>query len=226
MKTCSKCKSEKELSAFYFRKDTGKRRKECKVCFCAARVRRQGADLAKQKWQKVKDDPEKLEAARETNRKASRRYRENHPNRRKKSCRKWRETNQDHQREYGNRYTRKKYKENPAFRLIRKTRERMRKALKGISKSGSTIRLVGCTAEQLRRHIERQFAEGMTWENTHCDHILPLAAFDMSSKKQQRYAFHWSNCQPLFVEDNLRKSDKYCPDELEAYLKSDLPEAI
>ena len=33
MKTCNKCNTEKELTEFYYRKDTNSYRKECKECF-------------------------------------------------------------------------------------------------------------------------------------------------------------------------------------------------
>ena len=116
-----------------------------------------------------------------------------------------------------------RYRNDIEFRITDNMRKRVRKALNGNSKSASTIELLGCTGEYFRDHLKQQFTEGMTWDNIHVDHILPVSAFNMKLKKHQKYAFHWSNCQPLFAVDNMSKNDKYCPDELAAYLKSKLP---
>ena len=122
-----------------------------------------------------------------------------------------------------------RYHEDEAFRLITLLRCRTRNALNGRAKAGKTIDMLGCTPEFLKAHLESLFTDGMAWGQRGkwaIDHRLPIAAFDLTDHKHQRYAFHWSNLQPLWAEVNLHKSDKYCPDELEAYLKSELPEAI
>jgi hypothetical protein len=58
----------------------------------------------------------------------------------------------------------------------------------------------------------------MSWGNYglhgwHVDHIIPCASFDLTDPEQQRQCFHYTNLQPLWAEDNLRKSDKL-PHEL------------
>ena len=62
---------------------------------------------------------------------------------------------------------------------------------------------------EFRIYIQGQFSQGMTWENYgqvwHLDHVIPCASFDLSDPEQQKICFHWSNYQPLFVLDNLRK---------------------
>ena len=54
----------------------------------------------------------------------------------------------------------------------------------------------------------------MTWANYgkvwHLDHIRPCDSFDLADSGQQHAGFNWSNTQPLFVADNLKKSNK-CP---------------
>lgn len=74
--------------------------------------------------------------------------------------------------------------------------------------------IVGCTKEQLRSHIEKQFKPGMTWENYerygwHLDHIIPLSNFDPNNFDDIKKANHYTNLQPLWAEENLKKSDKY-----------------
>jgi hypothetical protein len=71
--------------------------------------------------------------------------------------------------------------------------------------------LLGCTLEFLKGYLEAQFVEGMTWDNYgewHIDHIIPCADFDLSNPVAQETCFHYSNLQPLWAEDNLKKGNK------------------
>ena len=66
---------------------------------------------------------------------------------------------------------------------------------------------LGCTYKKIRGHIEKQFAESMTWENHgawHIDHIIPLSS--AKSESQLIKLLRWQNIQPLWAEANLRKS--------------------
>lgn len=99
----------------------------------------------------------------------------------------------------------------PAFRLARVLRSRLFAALRGELKADTTMNLVGCSLEALIDHLERQFSEGMTWTNAgtwHVDHITPVAAFNMSEPEEQKKCFHWTNLQPLWGEDNMKKGWK------------------
>jgi hypothetical protein len=75
-------------------------------------------------------------------------------------------------------------------------------------KHASAIGDSGLTPSQLLAHIERQFVWGMAWHNRelwHIDHIRPLASFDLTDPEQQRAACHYTNLQPLWGAENLRK---------------------
>ena len=98
-------------------------------------------------------------------------------------------------------------------------RSRLNKALKGNVKSDSTMKLIGCTIDQLRDHLESQFEPWMNWKNHgpydttkqtwHFDHIRPMDDFDLSDPKQQQEVCNYSNIRPLLAKDNLIKGSKY-----------------
>lgn len=74
----------------------------------------------------------------------------------------------------------------------------------------SHIKLLGCTVDQARTHIEKQFQPWMTWENHgargwHIDHIRPLASFDLRDPAQVKQAFHFTNLRPLHWRENIQK---------------------
>jgi len=48
----------------------------------------------------------------------------------------------------------------------------------------------------------------------HIDHIIPCAAFNMSNEIDQRICFHYTNLQPLWAVDNIRKSDNVSADAI------------
>ena len=108
-------------------------------------------------------------------------------------------------------YIYKRRRENVEFRVLDACRKRLYKAIANNRKSASTIELIGCTPAELKKHLEKQFRDGMSWDNYgewHIDHIIPCASFDFTKPEEQRACFHYSNLQPLWAEENLLKSDK------------------
>lgn len=108
-------------------------------------------------------------------------------------------------------YETKRFHSDPQYKLGKCLRHRVRKALKGLSKSNSTLILLGCSLSELRIHLTAQFKPGMSWNNYgyrgwHVDHIRPCAKFDLSNSEEQRACFHYTNLQPLWREDNQSKS--------------------
>ena len=118
-----------------------------------------------------------------------------------------------------------KRRKTPMARLAHSSRQRVIEAFKnqGYSKTKRTAKMLGCSYGVLNKHLEEQFAEGMTWENRgewHVDHRLPLAA---ARNTDELVALcHYTNLQPMWASDNKAKYDKYCPVELEVYLSSRL----
>jgi len=109
-------------------------------------------------------------------------------------------------------YRKQKRNTNINFKLKCYLRTRIYHVLKGINKSASTEKLVGCSLEFLKQHLEKQFKLGMSFSNYgkwHIDHIKPCASYDLSKPEEQKKCFNYSNLQPLWAEENLSKHDKY-----------------
>lgn len=110
-------------------------------------------------------------------------------------------------------YERKRLKTDTALRMIKNLRRRLNFALKGQVKAKTTVSLIGCTTEFLRKYLEDRFSEGMNWDNYgirgwHIDHIKPCSLFDLSKIEEQEVCFHYTNLQPLWASDNIAKSNK------------------
>jgi len=76
------------------------------------------------------------------------------------------------------------------------------------------IPLLGCRVTELVQYLEAKFQPGMSWENRHLwhiDHIQALALFDLTDPLQCAQAFHYTNLQPLWAADNLRKGKRRMP---------------
>ena len=121
----------------------------------------------------------------------------------------WRESNSEMLREY----TRNRLKNNLECRLRFYLRNRLRSAIRNNQKGGSAVRDLGCTIAELKIRLELQFQPGMTWENWafngwHIDHIIPLSSFDLTNSEEVKKACHYTNLQPMWAIDNLRKSNK------------------
>lgn len=83
-------------------------------------------------------------------------------------------------------------------------------ARKGTNK---TFALLGYRVEQLVAHLERQFSNGMNWENYgdwHVDHIIPIAAFNYETVHDADFKAAWAltNLRPMWAEKNLSKGAK------------------
>ena len=122
------------------------------------------------------------------------------------------------ERDKTNKYYMNKRKTDPNYAISCNVSSRIRTALKR-NKFTSSEYLTGCSISDLRIYIESLWEEGMSWDNygnpngnhTHCwhlDHIIPCNAFDLTKLEQQKICFHYTNMQPLWAIDNLRKGDK------------------
>jgi hypothetical protein len=133
----------------------------------------------------------------------------------KKCIKTYREKNKERIRKCMSKYEKNRKKTDPEFKLMKTLRSRLGSALNRVklNKTYGTIELTGCTVSELKKHIEKQFNNEMTWENHgiywHLDHIIPYSAFDLTKKTEQFVCFNYRNLQPLECIVNLTKSNKY-----------------
>ena len=89
--------------------------------------------------------------------------------------------------------------------MINNTRRRIHRALKGKSKSSSTIDILGIDIDLYRKWIEWLFTPEMNWSNIEIDHVKPICMFDVSKDDELKEAFRWKTTQPLLKQDHLHK---------------------
>ena len=123
----------------------------------------------------------------------------------------WVQANRDKVRAYW-----KKYYSTPEGKIQRSLRGRLRAAVKkqGAKKFKTTFKLVGCSLQTLMKYLESKFKPGMSWENYglltwHIDHIKPVSKFNLLDPIEQRKCFHYTNLQPLWAKENIKKSARY-----------------
>ena len=151
-------------------------------------------------------------------------YSKKHPEIGRRKVRKWERNNPEKVAVARRRRFNKRYTEDENFRIKTNFRNRIRKVLNGNSKSAKTIELLGCTIEEFKKYLEKQFypnpdtGEQMTWSNYgfygwHIDHIKPCDVFDLSDPKQQKECFNYKNQQPLWAKENLTKGAIWNPEK-------------
>jgi len=106
----------------------------------------------------------------------------------------------------------KRYRIDINYRLGLILRCRILGALKGINKSKSTMKLLGCSIAFFKDYYESKFIRGMSWTKVmngeiHCDHIIPCTNFDLNKPEEQRKCFNYTNLQPLWAKENIIKSN-------------------
>lgn len=216
MKICTECNIEKQLNEFT--KDSkGKYgvKSKCKQCIKDYRNTYNVANKLKTQQYYI-DNKERINKQSKTTYELNRehyikkhtQYGKDNPEVRRKHTAKYLKSNPD----YYKAYRKHRYHNDPQFKLRVILGTRLNKALKTHSKSTSILNLIGCSMDELKEHIEKQFTDVMSWENHgiywEIDHILPCDSFNLIDIEQQKQCFHYSNLQPLPKIDNRIKSNK------------------
>lgn len=218
VKVCKKCLIEKPLETFTYRKDNNYYESRCNECvkeYQKEYYLKNKKKLLKNSNSYYSENVEKVldrsKDYRDNNvEKIKQRKREYHINNREKINEKvktWRENNKSRRVQY------EKYKRNSdvIYALRVNIRNRIKVYLKkcDITKKSKTFDIVGCTPVYLKEYLEKRFKKGMSWENRkewHIDHIIPLSS---AKTEEEIYKLcHYTNLQPLWEKDNLRKGNK------------------
>jgi len=214
-KVCSKCKGEKKVCEF----GNSKSSKDGLLYSCKECNNKRSVNYRKNNPEKV------LELTRNWTKKnpewvynRHKKWREENPDKVKELKKNWLDKNPEKRKQYRENYKPRKQEQrkerrdsDPVFNLTNRLRCRLWKYLKilNITKKNKTFDIVGCSPQFLKEHLETQFTDGMSWDNRcewHIDHIIPLSS---AKTEDELYKLcHYENLQPLWAENNLKKSNK------------------
>lgn len=190
MKVCKKCNLEKDLSEFYFRKDSSKYRNDCKECFGS-----------KTKDRRLKNPDYMKDYLKEWNIK--------NPEYNSSYCKEWRLKNP---KSYINYYN-DRIKVDNLFKVRQSIRKTISSSFRNTSfrKSSKTAIILGCTFEDFKLYLESNFEPWMTWENKglyngelnygwDIDHKIPVSS--ATTEEELVKLNHYTNLQPLCSKIN------------------------
>lgn len=213
VKFCNGCLENKNIT--YFNIDNSKKdglQRICKKCQKDYREKNKKSIKDKQKsnYQKNKDSlNNKQKKYYKENRELILRYQKKYASENKYKIKK-----------YKREYNKNRMKNDPEYQIQSILKSRFNSLIKEgvINYSGSKTKrsqeLLGCSLLFFKEYIENLFTEGMSFENHgmygwHYDHIKPLSSFNLLEEEEQKIAFHYTNIQPLWAEDNLSKGNNY-----------------
>ena len=159
------------------------------------------AKIPKMTWKQR--NPEKVKAQKD-------RYYANNKEKARAAVAKWQIQNKNRFTNCKNEYKKRKKIEDPIYAMTERIRSRTAMAFKnnGFKKQSKTEKMLGCTFKRFSKHIERQFTDGMSWDNRsewHLDHIIPLSCATTIEGLEK--LSHYTNIRPLWAADNLSKSN-------------------
>lgn len=210
-KTCTNCAKSLDLLSYHVSvKGKYRRASVCKPCVKLEAAEKYSSNkdvyaLRNKKWQQ--ENKEKVNAK-------TRRYYNNNKELSKIRRAEWGKANPEKVNKIKRKSYYDKYYNDMNFKLKLTIRNRTAKLIKRRDVGESAIKAVGCDIAELKNYLESKFQPGMTWENYgtqgwHIDHIRPLSSFDLTDPEQFRQACHYTNLQPLWAKDNLKKGAKY-----------------
>lgn len=133
----------------------------------------------------------------------------------KEYLKEYREKNAEKIREVKRNYEKTRKANDPLYKLISNFRTAIYQVLKenNVDKNGHYFEVLKYTPEELINHLEKQFTDGMTWDNYgqwHVDHVMPISVHDIHEIGDDEFMRCWSlsNLQPMWGDENIRKSNK------------------
>jgi hypothetical protein len=201
-KICLGCNIEKTLDNFYAHKrEKFGVKSKCKEC---------ESKISKEYRQ---NNSEKIKEQRIKYKQYHKEYYQSNSDIIKTRVKNWQLERKEELNEYWRTYRNKRHQTDLIFSIKNNLRCRINSSIKNNSKLSTSIDLLGCSIEEYKLYLEKQFDENMNWENWgtywEIDHIKPLCTFDLSLKENQLLAFNHQNTQPLEKIKNRTKSKKY-----------------
>jgi hypothetical protein len=144
-------------------------------------------------------------------------WRESNPEKMQKARDVWASKNKIRIRRVASARKIRKYHSDPQFKIEMKLRRKINKWIfSGYGAGGLPCKVkdyVGADKATVRKHIESQFKKGMNWGNHefrgwHFDHKIPVSRFDLTKRDELLKCFHYTNMQPLWHKDHIRKHGK------------------
>ena len=116
-----------------------------------------------------------------------------------------------------------RYENDSLFKFRKLIQNNIRNSFKrkGFSKTSKCCEILGADWDVVKRYFESKFLDGMSWDNQgewHIDHILPIST--AVTEEDVLRLNHYTNLQPLWAEDNIKKSDVLTK---ESYIKKYFP---
>ena len=210
-RSCKICKIEKTFDEF----TNDKKGRYGKGTICILCKRKRSSEFGKIRREKLKNNEDYIRKKKESGRRSWEKHRESHRSKK----RVYYQNNKKYILAKNKENKIKRLKTDIGFKILETLRNRTSMAIKnnGGEKSFKTKDLIGCSVDELKKHLESLFKPGMTWENYgyygwHMDHIIPCSKFDLTDPQQQKECFNWKNLQPLWWYENMSKGCRYYPD--------------
>ena len=207
-KTCPGCGKEKSASDFHKRlRSPDGLDSRCKLCNKERDLNYRRANkerIADQKKQYYQANKEKEEERKK-------RWQEANQERASEHFKEYYKSNKDRIIKNTSSYQRQRLQADPVYRFKHQMRQMTSLAFfrRGFKKDTKTAKLLGADWQTVKSHIESQFKVGMCWSNRdkwHIDHIVPVGLAD--TPEEVKKLCHYTNLQPLWAEENLKKGCK------------------
>lgn len=226
MKICKKCKEEKELSEFG--KDKTSKdglSAKCSVCYKQYYLETREKRLEVSKIYNQNNKEKKSEYVKKfylENKEYFQKWNEENKEKQKEYFKKRRKNNPEYYKEYQKKnkdrirnYDNHRRKNNLQVKLAKNLRSHLHRLVTKTkkNKSGSALKLLGCSLDDFKIYLEKQFLPEMTRDNYgkiwEIDHIKSCFTFNLVLKEEQQQCFHYTNMRPLFKTTAIAESFGY-----------------
>lgn len=223
-KICTKCKKNKSLENFYFRKNLNKYETRCRECIKKEKKLWEEKNKEKHKQQSKIWKQNHKEETKQYNKeyklknkekldKQNAEYREKN---REKCCNATKLYYKNHKQKVNRKrseYSKRKRQEDYIYKLKEQIRKMINNSFRrnGHTKKEKTEQIIGCKLDYFTNYLLETFKNnyGYEWDNKEkvdIDHIIPLSK--AKTEEEIIKLCHYTNLQLLKHNDNLKKGNK------------------